>query len=142
MTSVLSCYYIDEPLVGEELLFLQQCLLGPWSKFKVAASELVQRRVPLVIPAPGLNGRYAQTREQRATGVRVNLRHAGICADHGRQVVWVTPRDPEWDAIFQYAIRRETGVSPYVAQRWIVTDGVPVRSGMRVIDTQMLLDGL
>jgi hypothetical protein len=142
MTSALSCYYLDEPLAADELLFVQQCLLGPWSKFKVAASELAQRRVPLVIPAPDPYGRYAQTREQRAAGVRVNLRHAGIGDDHGRQVVWVTPRDPEWDAIFQYAIRKETGLSPYVAQRWSVCDGVAVRAEMRVIDTQMLLDGL
>lgn len=139
---MLSCYYIDEPLAGEELLFVEQVLLGPWSKFRTWATELVQKRVPLVIPAPGPDGGYAHTREQRAARVRANLRRAGMGEDHGRQVVWVTPRDPEWDAIFQYAIRVETGVSPYVAQRWIVQNDVPVRAALRVINTQMLLDGL
>ena len=68
-----------------------------------------QRRVPAVLPMPDEHGRYAQSREQRAEGVRANLRHAGIRAYNGRQVVWVMPRDTEWDAIFEYAIREETG---------------------------------
>lgn len=141
MTSTLSCYYIDEPLTGEDLEFVQQALLGPWAKFKTRATELVQKRVPLVLPTPNSHGYYAETPERRADRVRNNLRHAGMRADYGRQVVWVTPRDREWDPIFQFAIREETGVCPYVALRWMVQDDVPVRISMRVIDTQMLLGG-
>ena len=37
------------------------------------------------------------------------------------------PRDREWDAIFQYAIREETGFGPWVAQRWYEEEGVLVR---------------
>lgn len=78
----------------------------------------------------------------RAEHVRANLRHAGIRADAGRQVLWVMPRDSDWDAIFQFAIREETGFAPFVAQRWFLEQGVLVRGSVRVIDTQMLLRGL
>jgi hypothetical protein len=70
------------------------------------------------------------------------LRHAGIRAFNGRQVVWVMPRDTDWDAVFQYAIREETGFGPFVAQRWFIEDGVQVRGSVRVVNTQMLLCGL
>jgi hypothetical protein len=78
----------------------------------------------------------------RAERVRSNLRHAGIRADAGRQVVWVMPQDADWDAIFQFAIREETGFAPYVAQRWFPEDGELVRGRVRVIDTDMMLRGL
>jgi len=98
--------------------------------------------VPLVLPTPDANGAYAEDREQRAERVRPNLRHAGIRADNGRQVVWVMPRETEWDAIFQFAIRAETGLAPFVAQRWFIEDGMPMRKEVRVVNTQMLIQGL
>jgi hypothetical protein len=91
---------------------------------------------------PDEHGRYAQSREQRAEGVRANLRHAGIRAYNGRQVVWVMPRDTEWDAIFEYAIREETGYAPFVAQRWFVENEVLVRGPLRVLDTEMMIRAL
>lgn len=142
MPQTLSCYYLDEPLTDGELAFVQQTLIGPWAKFKTRASTLVQKRVPAVLPMPDEHGNYAESREQRAERVRANLRHAGIRADNGVQVVWITPRDPEWDAIFQFAIREETGLAPFVAQRWFVDSGTPMRGEIRVIDTQMLIEGL
>jgi hypothetical protein len=142
MIVTLSCYYLDEPLSDDELRFVEKVLLGPWAKFKTGASALVQKRVPLVLPTPDINGEYAEDREQRAERVRPNLQHAGIRADNGRQIVWVMPRDTEWDAIFQYAIREETGLAPFVVQRWFVENGVPVRKDARVVDTQMLIQGL
>ncbi|RJG07646.1 hypothetical protein D3870_18055 [Noviherbaspirillum cavernae] len=142
MKTILSCYYIDDALDEEELQFVAQTLLGPWARFKTGATSLQQKRVPLVLPAPDADGAYGHDREYRADRIRNNLRHAGIRTDCGRQVVWVTPRDAEWDAIFQFAIRTETGHAPFVAQRWSVQDGVPVRCALRVIDTQMLLRGL
>lgn len=142
--ATLSCYYIDQPLDGDELHFVQQALIGPWAKFKTGAHTLAQRRVPLVVPVPQTDGRYAQSRAQRAAQVRVNLRHAGIQADCGRQVLWVAPPDADWDAIFRLAIHEETGVAPYVAQRWRNdAEAAPaLRDGIRVIDTTMLLRGL
>jgi hypothetical protein len=142
MPQPLSCYYLDEPLTDDELAFVQQTLIGPWAKFKTKAGSLVQKRVPAVLPAPNAHGRYEESREQRAERMRANLRHAGIRNDNGCQVVWVMPRDPEWDAIFQFAIREETGFAPFVAQRWFVDSGVPVRGSIRVIDTQMLIEKL
>jgi hypothetical protein len=142
MTRILSCYYLDEPLSDEELRFVMQTLTGPWAKFRTGAAALEQKRVPAVLPLPEENGAYAQSREERAEGVRANLRHAGIRADAGRQVLWVAPRYGDWDAIFQFAIRQETGVAPFVAQRWFEQDGRLVRGSMRVVDTQMLLRGL
>lgn len=142
MPFALSCYYIDEPLTDQELHFVTQILIGPWAKFKTRASSLVQKRVPLVLPTPDANGAYAEDREQRAERVRPNLRHAGIRADNGRQVVWVMPRETEWDAIFQFAIREETGLAPFVAQRWFIEDGMPVHKEVRVVNTQMLIQGL
>ncbi|HYD78848.1 MAG TPA: hypothetical protein VEC06_03490 [Paucimonas sp.] len=142
MPQPLSCYYLDEPLTEEEFAFVRQTLIGPWAKFKTRAPALTQKRVPAVLPAPDEHGRYVESREQRAERVRANLRNAGIRADNGRQVVWVTPRDPEWDAIFQFAIREETGLAPFVAQRWFLENGVPVRGGIRVVDTQLLIEGL
>ena len=142
MALSLSCYYLDEPLNEEELQFVGQILLGPWAKFKTGADTLTQKRVPLVLPAPDAHGRYPDTREQRAERVRRNLRKAGIRADNGRQIVWVTPHDHEWDAIFQFAIREETGFAPYLAQRWFVENDVVVRGAVRVVDTQMLVQGL
>jgi hypothetical protein len=142
MPQMLSCYYLDEPLTEEELAFVQQTLIGPWAKFKTKAGALVQKRVPAVLPLPDEQGRYEESREQRAERVRANLRHAGIRADNGFQVVWVTPRDLEWDAIFQFAIREETGLGPFVAQRWFVENGAAVRGTIRVVDTQMLIEGL
>lgn len=143
MPRVLSCYYLDEPLDGDDLEFVRQALLGPWAKFKTGASSLIQKRVPLVLPTPDAHGHYAQDREQRAARVRANLRHAGIRQDNGRQVLWVMPRDTEWDAIFQFAIREETGLAPFVAQRWFfIEDAPPARDSVRVVDTQMLLQGL
>jgi hypothetical protein len=142
MTRILSCYYLDEPLSDEELRFVMQTLTGPWAKFRTGAAALEQKRVPAVLPLPEENGTYAQSREERAEGVRANLRHAGIRADAGRQVLWIAPRDGDWDAIFQFAIRQETGVAPFVAQRWFEQDGRLVRGSMRVVDTQMLLRGL
>ncbi|HCE08108.1 MAG TPA: hypothetical protein DEQ40_05815 [Oxalobacteraceae bacterium] len=138
----LPCYYLDDPLTGEELQFIAQILLGPWAKFKTGADSLEQKRVPLVLPLPDMSGGYPVTREQRAERVRRNLRRAGIRADNGRQIVWVTPRDHEWDAIFQFAIRQETGLSPYLAQRWFVENGATVHGAVRVVDTQMLVEGL
>lgn len=142
MALVLSCYYLDEPLDDEELQFVRQTLLGPWAKFRTGASALEQKRVPAVLPLPDADGAYTEDREQRAERMRANLRHAGIRSDRGRQVVWVMPRDIEWDAIFQFAIREETGFGPFVVQRWFAEEGVMVRGKVRVIDTQMLLRGL
>ena len=142
MALSLSCYYLDDPLSEKELEFLGRTLLGPWARFKTGADTLVQKRVPLVLPLPDPNGAYADTREQRAERVRRNLRKAGIRADSGRQVVWVTPRDDAWDAIFQFAIREETGFAPYLAQRWFIENGVAVHGALRVVDTQMLVRGL
>lgn len=142
MPLTLSCYYLDEPLSDDELQFVSQALIGPWAKFRTGATSLVQKRVPAVLPLPDEHGVYAQDREERAGIVRANLRHAGIRADAGRQVVWATPRDNDWDAIFQFAIREETGVAPFVAQRWFDENGILVRGSVRVVDTQMLLRGL
>ncbi|GAB3542460.1 hypothetical protein GCM10027343_14470 [Noviherbaspirillum agri] len=142
MPFTLSCYYLDEPLADNELQFVSRTLVGPWATFRTRASDLEQRRVPAVLPTPDENGIYAENRERRAARMRANLRHAGIRADSGRQVVWVMPKDNEWDAIFQFAIREETGFAPFVAQRWFMEQGVLVRGSVRVIDTQMLLRGL
>jgi hypothetical protein len=103
---------------------------------------LSEKRVPLVLPMPNADGDYAETREQRAEHVRLHLRHAGIRADNGRQVAWITPENSDWDAIFQFAIREETGYAPFVVQRWFIDEGKLVRGDVRVIDTQMLLRDL
>ncbi|GIZ53122.1 hypothetical protein [Noviherbaspirillum aridicola] len=142
MPSTLSCYYLDEPLAEEEFAFAERTLIGPWARFRTRAAGLVQKRVPAVLPLPDESGRYQHTREQRAARMRANLRHAGIREDRGRQVVWVMPHDSEWDAIFQYAIREETGFGPWVAQRWYDEGGVLVRRELRLVDTQMLLSRL
>lgn len=142
MAFLLSCYYLDEPLSEEELQFVHQTLIGPWAKFRTGATALQQKRVPAVLPLPDADGAYAEGREERAERIRANLRHAGIRADAGRQVVWVMPRDQEWDAIFQFAIREETGFGPYVAQRWYIEEGAQVCGKMRLVDTQMLLRGM
>lgn len=142
MAFILSCYYVDDPLDDRELAFVQQTLLGPWAKFKTGAASLAHRRVPLVVPAPDQHGHYAKSREQRAEQVRTNLRHAGIRDDNGRQVLWLAPQNLEWDAIFRWAIREETGFSPYVVQRWSLNNGMPVRCGLRILDTEMLVQGL
>ena len=142
MAILLPCYYLDEALSEAELDFVQQSLIGPWAKFKTGAAGIEQKRVPAVLPAPDENGEYAESREQRAERMRANLRHAGIRAFNGRQVVWVMPRDTGWDAIFQFAIREETGYAPYVAQRWFVEDGALVRGPVRVVDTEMMIRAL
>jgi len=142
MAFTLSCYYLDEPLAESELQFVTRTLIGPWASFRTGAGALQQRRVPAVLPLPDEHGIYAESREERAERMRANLRHAGIRADHGRQVAWLMPRDREWDAIFQFAIREETGFAPFVAQRWFEEQGILVRGSVRVIDTQMLLRGL
>lgn len=142
MALILPCYYLDEPLTDDELQFVQQTLIGPWARFKTGATGLEQKRVPGVLPLPDAQGVYAHSREERAERVRANLRHAGIRVYNGRQVVWAMPCDSEWDAIFRFAIREETGYAPYVAQRWSVEEGVSKRIAVRVIDTQMLLSAL
>lgn len=142
MAFILSCYYLDEPLSDDELQFVNSTLIGPWAKFRTAASRLEQKRVPAVLPLPDENGIYAESREERAKRVRSNLRHADICADVGRQVVWVMPQDADWDAIFQFAIREETGFAPYVAQRWFPEEGKLMRGRVRVVDADMMLRGL
>jgi hypothetical protein len=141
MAQILSCYYLDEPLNEAELLFVRQTLLGPWAKFWTGATTLVQRRVPLVVPAPGPHG-YALSREQRAQNIRRNLRRAGIQSDVGRQVVWVTPDNNDWDAVFQFAIRLETMFAPFVVQRNFGEPGRTIGRQPRVIDTHMLMRGL
>lgn len=140
MPRILSCYYLDEPLSEVELDFAGGILLGPWARFRTGASALAQKRVPAVLPLPDDHGVYAQTREERARIVSANLRHAGIRQDNGRQVVWVMPQDMSWDAIFQFAIRTETGFGPYVVQR--AASELDMERGMRVIDTHMLLSRL
>ena len=142
MARDLSCYYLDEPLNDVELQFVARVLIGPWAKFKPGATAILQKRVPQVLPAPGEDGTYSESREQRAERVRPNLQHAGVRADNGRQVVWVMPRDTAWDAIFQFAIREETGLAPFVVQRWCVEGGATVRRDVRVINSQMLIQGL
>ncbi len=142
MPHTLSCYYLDDPLTNDERGFVEQSLLGPWAKFKTGAGAIVEKRVPLVLPAPDADGKYIGAPEERAELIRGNLRHAGIRADAGRQVLWVMPRDSEWDAIFQFAIREETGFAPFVAQRWYRSLDQVVRGEIRVIDTQMLIEGL
>lgn len=142
MPSTLSCYFLDQPLSAEERPFVEQALLGPWAKFKTGAQSLVEKRVPQVLPAPTEDGSYPLSLEQRAEQIRRNLRHAGIRTDCGRQVVWIMPEDSEWDAIFQYAIREETGMAPYVVQRWYRQGTQMQRGALRVIDTQLLIQGL
>lgn len=142
MTSILSSYYLDEPLNDSELQFVWQTLVGPWAKFKTGASSIVQKRVPGVLPVPDSNGNYRHDREHRAVIVRGNLRHADIISDAGQQVIWVMPKDAEWDAIFQFAIRLETGFGPFVVQRWFKDKNVLVRGEIRVVDTHRLLQGL
>lgn len=142
MALILPCYYLDEPLTESELDFVKQSLIGPWAKFKTRATDIEQRRVPAVLPAPDEHGMYAESREQRAERMRANLRHAGIRANNGRQVVWIMARDAEWDAIFQFAIREETGYAPYVAQRWFVQNGSLVRGPVRVLDTDLMIRAL
>jgi len=142
MALILPCYYLDEPLTEAELDFVKQSLIGPWAKFKTRAADIEQRRVPAVLPTPDEHGRYEENREQRAERMRANLRHAGIRASNGRQVVWVMAHDPEWDAIFQFAIREETGYAPYVAQRWFVQNGGLVRGPVRVLDTDLMIRAL
>ena len=142
MAQTLSCYYIDEPLAEDELQFVEQALLGPWAKFKTQASSIAQKRVPLVLPTPAPDGSYAETPEQRAQHVRGNLRHVGIRADAGIQVVWVMPRDTQWGAIFQFAIHEETGFAPFVVQRWFLQNGQLARGSARVVNAHMLLQGL
>lgn len=142
MEKILSCYYLDEPLDEEEMRFVMHTLIGPWARFRTGATVLQQKRVPAILPLPDADGRYVQSREQRAWGLRKHLHRAGIHADCGRQVLWVTPRDTEWDAIFQFAIHHETGFGPFVAQRRFAEDGTPVPGALRVIDTHMLLRGL
>ena len=142
MALILPCYYLDEPLTESELDFVKQSLIGPWAKFKTRATDIEQRRVPAVLPAPDEHGMYAESREQRAERMRANLRHAGIRANNGRQVVWIMARDAEWDAIFQFAIREETGYAPYVAQRWFVHNGSLVRGPVRVLDTDLMIRAL
>jgi hypothetical protein len=142
MPHILSCYYLDQALDDEELQFVARTLIGPWARFKTGAQELRQVRVPAVLPLPDEDGAYAESREQRAHRVCLNLHHAGIRADAGKRVVWVTPQDADWDAIFQFAIREETGFAPFVAQRWFPQDGVLVRGKLRVVDADMLLRGL
>jgi hypothetical protein len=142
MPPSLSCYYLDEALSGDELAFVEQTLLGPWAKFNTGAGALVQKRVPAVLPLPDADGHYADSREQRALHIRRNLRHARIAEDSGRQVVWVMPQDQEWDAIFQFAIRAETGLGVFAVQRWYVEDAKPTRRPVRVINTESLMQGL
>lgn len=142
MPRELSCYYLDESLSDDERHFVENVLIGPWARFATGASALIEKRVPCVLPMPDADGHYRETREERAEHVRLHLRHAGIRSDNGRRVAWITPPDSEWDAIFQFAIREETGYAPFVIQRWFVEQGVPVRKEVRVIDTQMLIEGL
>lgn len=142
MAILLPCYYLDEPLGEDELDFVRQTLVGPWAKFKTGAADVEQKRVPAVLPAPDEHGVYKESREQRAERIRANLRHAGIRAFNGRQVVWVMARDTEWDAIFQYAIREETGYAPFVVQRWFVKAGGVARGPLRVLDTEMMIRAL
>jgi len=139
MARILSCYYLDEPLDEQELQFLRQTLLGPWARFKTGAVELAQKRVPAVLPAPDADGVYAESREQRAKRIRPHLRKAGVQADNGRQVVWVMPRDTDWDAIFRFAILMETGFAPFVVQRWFLENGTLVRKEARIVDTHILM---
>lgn len=142
MTYTLSCYFLDLPMSAAERSLVERTLLGPWARFKTGATALAERRVPNVLPLPDEFGRFADTREQRAERIRANLRHAGIDADTNRQVVWVMPCDSEWDAIFQFAIREETGFAPYVLQRWFRENGELTQREPRIVDTQMLLQGL
>jgi hypothetical protein len=142
MPRALTCYYLDAPLAENDLEFVERTLLGPWARFKTGAASLVQKRVPAVLPLPKEDGTFEEDPEQRARRVRSHLRHAGIQADNGRQVVWVMPRDPAWDAVFQFAIRLETGFAPFVAQRWFMENGDLVRGEIRLVDTQMLVQGL
>ncbi|WP_148415310.1 hypothetical protein [Noviherbaspirillum massiliense] len=143
MAFILSCYYLDEPLGAEELAFVERTLLGPWARFKTGAEMLVQKRVPLVLPLPDLqDGGYSESREQRAQRIRPHLHHAGIRGDNGRQVVWVAPPNADWDAIFRFAIQTETGYAPFAVQRWSFDSSEPLRTALRVVDTQLLLQGL
>ena len=139
---ILCCYYLDEPLTDDELQFVLQTLVGPWARFKTGANSLRQVRVPAVLPTPGPNGSYTTSREQRAEIVRGNLRHANIAADAGHQVVWIMPKNFEWDAIFQFALREETGFGPFVVQRWFMENSRPVRRDIRIVDTNLLLQNL
>lgn len=125
-----------------ERSLVEEVLLGPWAKFKTGATALAERRVPNVLPLPDETGHFGESREQRAKRVCANLRHAGILADAGHQVVWIMPRDSEWDAIFQCAIRAETGFAPYVLQRWFPEEDGLRQCPIRIIDTQRLIDGL
>lgn len=142
MARILSCYYLDDPLSDDERRLVEHTLLGPWAKFRTGAAFLIERRVPAVLPLPDATGHFDGTPEERAGRIRSHLRHAGIMEDAGRQVLWIMPQEREWDAVFQFAIRASTGFGPYVVQRWFDRGALRQRGHARIVDTQMLIDGL
>lgn len=142
MATLLRCYHLDSALDRDELTFVSEAMLGPWSRFKLDAYEIVQHRVPAVLPLPGRDGQFIHSPEHRSHLVTQHLRHAGMERDINQRVVWVTPENLEWDAIFQHAIRSLTGFAPFVVQRWSRINDVAIPVPLRIIDAEMLLRGL
>lgn len=147
MTRVLSCYYLDEALSPAERDLVAQTLLGPWARFKTGAQELSEWRVPNVLPLFDGQDNSALAQEAQAEKLVRNLRHAGISRDKGIQVLWVAPAEMRWDALFHFAIMKETGMAPFVLQRWFVQGdrgdrGDQVERGQaKIFDTHMLRFG-
>jgi hypothetical protein len=134
----LRAYFHDEPLLPEELAFLREAFLGPAARWPTGADAIEERKVPGALPEdPGAPAAM----EALAETIRQHLRSAGIADDHGRQVIWVMPKAVRWSVVFQDAIAAETGLHPFVVQRWRfdLGAGEATRRAPKILDLEAMM---
>ncbi len=127
------CYFIDEPLSTGEVAEVEG-LITPCDDDVSGGVSLEQVRVPFVLPVPEHGGGYQKSPGELIESARGNLRNAGIEAESGSQVIWITPKDLIWASIFQTAIYNETGFFPISVHRWRVEEGAIVKKGLIIKD--------
>ena len=127
------CYFIDEPLSPGEVTEVEG-LLTTCDDDGSSNVSIEQVRVPFVLPAPEPEGGYRKSPGELIKSARGNLRKAGIEAQSGCQVIWLTTADLIWASIFQTAIYNETGFFPISVHRWRVENGKVVKKGLIVKD--------
>jgi len=130
-------YYLDEPLNQGELESIQEFLV---EREGIKYANIIEQiRIPAVLPAPDLDGKYRNDLRKLIDNVKNNFVRAGLIRDYGQQIVFVMSKDNFWNGIFQLAISEITGFYPYVVQRWYYVDDKIVRGDIRLIDGQGLM---
>ena len=125
----MKAYYLDRPLTEEELQFVFETLQEP----------VEQVRIPYVLPIPDPIRGYSDRPMLDDALFRRHLHSVGIERDRGKKVALVLPKGIHWSVSLLEAIRKETGVCPYLIQTADQRESIDNPGSLRILNPQGLM---